>query len=60
MGTNARRYDIRDGNMTGDTIYRDVNWWQAIGYTVLGTDGRRYEIQRWETMADDTINRDLN
>jgi len=30
--------------MAGDTIYRDGNWWQAIRYTEMGSDGRRYDL----------------
>jgi len=41
--------------MAGDTIYREGNWWQAIHYTEIETDGSRYHIRRWEFVVGGTI-----
>jgi len=39
MGADGRRYNIQRWKMmANDTIYRDGNTWQAIGYTEMGTD----------------------
>ena len=41
--------------MAGDTIHRDGNRWQAIRYTDLENDRRRYDIQRWDLNEGDTL-----
>jgi len=42
-----------------DTIYRDSKC-QTIRYTEMGIIGRRYDIQRWEVMAADMLEKDVN
>jgi len=58
LGIYGREYNIQRWDlMTGNTINREGNWWQAILNTEFGNDGRRYDIKRVK-MAGDAIYRD--
>jgi len=60
MGIDGRRYDIQLGTVCRRYDVTDGNLWQARKFTEMVNNGRRYDIQKWELKAGDTIYRDGN